>query len=123
MVKAWREISVGSPVFALDDALEVKDWMERSLIQRIDAQDGVWYIWTERGYSVFRIYPYLSKGSPQPSVYQGIVLKVNGNLSVNDLLTAIRRRTTAVRIDSYDTFGGDGLSVQRYSRPHTGGAL
>jgi len=118
VVKAWREIPVGSPVYALDDAVGEKDWLERSLIQRIDAQVGVWYIWPEHGYSVFRIYPYLSESSPQPSIYQGIVLKLNGNLSVDDLLVAIRKRTPTTRIDSYDVFGADRVKVQRYSRPH-----
>ena len=88
VVKAWREIPVGSPVYALDDAVPSKDWLDRALIQYIDGQTGHWYIGLERGYSVFRIYPYLSDGSPQPTVYQGIVLKVKGTLSVKDLLTA-----------------------------------
>jgi hypothetical protein len=123
VVKAWREIPVGSPVYALDDAVGEKDWLERSLIQRIDVQTGMWHIWIEQGYSVFRIYPYLSKRSLQPSVYQGIVLKLNGTLSVDDLLAAIRKRTPTTRIDSYDVFGADSVSVQRYSRPHGGGAL
>jgi hypothetical protein len=118
VVKAWREIPVGSPVYALDDAVGAKDWLERALIQHIESQTGIWNIWIEPGYSVFRIYPYLSKRSPQPSVYQGIVLKVKGNLSVEDLCAAIRNRTPTIIIDEYDIFGADGLSVQRYSRPH-----
>jgi hypothetical protein len=77
----------------------------------------------EPGYSVFRIYPYLSKASPQPGVFQGIVLKVKGTLSVEDLLAAMRNRTPTIKIDEYDLFGGDGVSVQRYSRPHDGGGL
>jgi Carboxypeptidase regulatory-like domain len=89
VVKAWREIPVGSPVYALDDAAGAKDWLERTWIQSIEFQTGIWSIRTEPGYSVFRIYPYLSKGSPQPSAYQGIVLKVKGTLSVEDLLAAI----------------------------------
>lgn len=64
VVKAWREIPVGSPVYALDDAVGAKDWLERALIQHIEFQTGRWYIWIEPGYSVFRIYPYLSNGSP-----------------------------------------------------------
>ena len=32
LVKAWREIPVGSPVYALDDAVGEKDWLERSMI-------------------------------------------------------------------------------------------
>jgi len=118
VVKAWREIPVGSPVYALDDAVGAKDWLERALIQHIEFQTGKWYIWMEPGYSVFRIYPYLSKGSPQPSVYQGIVLKVKGTLSIEDLLAAIRNRTPLIKIDEYDVFGSDSVSVQRYSRPH-----
>jgi len=93
------------------------------LIQRVDIQTGVWHISAEDGYSVFRIYPYLSKGSPQPSVYQGIVLKVNGNLSVEDLLAAIRHRTPKTKIDEYDVFGANGVGVQRYSRRHFWGEL
>lgn len=122
VVKAWREIHVGSPVCALDDAAGAKDWLERALIQKIEEQTGKWYIWIEPGYSVFRIYPYLSKGSPQPNAYQGIVLKVKGNLSVDDLRVAIRARTPTIRIDSYDVFGADGVSVRRYSRTHERGA-
>jgi hypothetical protein len=117
VVKAWREIPVGSPVYALDDAAGAKGWLERALIQSIEVQTGKWYVWIEPGYSVFRIYPYLSKNSPQPSVYQGIVLKVNGTLSVDDLVAAIRNRTPTIKIDEYDVFGADGMSVQRHSRP------
>jgi hypothetical protein len=123
VVKAWREIPAGSPVFALDDAVGAKDWLARALIQHVVAQTGIWHIMIEPGFSVFRIYPYLSKGSPQPSVYQGIVLKVKGTLSVEDLLAAIRNRTPTTKIDEYDVFGADSVSVQRYSRPHDGGGL
>ena len=123
VVKAWREIPVESPVYALDDALGAKDWLERALIQQIDFQTGKWHIWIEPGYSVFRIYPYLSNRSPQPNVYQGIVLKVKGTLSLEDLLAAIRKRTPTIRIDEYDVFGTDNVSVQRYSRPHEGTGL
>ena len=123
VVMAWREIAVGSPVCALDHAVGAKDWLERALIQHSEFQTGKWYIWIEPGYSVFRIYPYLSKGSPQPSVYQGIVLKVKGTLSVEDLLAAIRNRAPTFKIDEYDVFGSDSVSVQRYLRPHEGGGL
>lgn len=121
VVKAWREIPVGSPVYALDDAVGAKDWAERALIQKIESQTGKWHIWIEPGFTVFRIYPYLLKGSPQPSVYQGIVFKVKGTLSVEDLLAAIRHRTPTVKIDEYDVFGAGSVSVQRYSRPHDRG--
>jgi len=119
VVKAWEKIPVGSPVYALDDAAGTKDWLKLALIQRVDAQTGIWNILMESGYSVFRIYPYQSKDIPQPCVYQGIVLKVNGVLTVDDLLVAIRNRTTTTKIDSYDVFGGDGVGVQRYSRTAT----
>ena len=119
MLKAWREIPVGSPVYSLDDAVETKDWLSRALIQRIDFQTGIWYIHIEPGYTVFRIYPYVSKTSPMPLAYQGIVLKVNGTLSEDDLIAAIRHRTATVRIDEYDIFAADtSLNVQRYSRNH-----
>jgi len=123
VVEAWREIPVGSPVYALVDAVGAKDWLGRALMQHVELQTGIWHIWIEPGYSVFRIYPYLSEESPQPSVYQGIVLKVKGTLSVQDLLTAIRNRTPTVKIDEYEVFGADSASVQRYSRPHHGGRL
>ena len=119
VVRAWREIHAGSPVYALENAVATKDWLGRALIQRIDTQTGKWHIWIEPGYSVFRIYPYLSKGSPQPHVYQGIVLKVKGTLYVDDLVPAIRSRTPTVTIDEYDVFGADNVSIQRYSRPHS----
>jgi hypothetical protein len=120
VVKAWREIPVGSPVYALDDAAGAKDWLDRAFIQPIGLQTGKWNIWMEPGYSVFRIYPYLSKGSLQPSVYQGICLKVRGALSVEDLRAAIRNRNPAIQIDEYEVFGSYGVGVQRYSRPHDG---
>jgi hypothetical protein len=119
VVKAWEQIPVGSPVYALDHATGTKDWLKLALIQRVDAQTGIWNILMEPGYSVFRIYPYQSKDSPQPCVYQGIVLKVNGVLTVDDLLAAIRNRITTTKIDSYDVFGGGGIGVQRYSRTTT----
>ena len=117
VVKAWRTIPVGSPVCALDDVVREKDWLERSLIYRVDIQTGAWHILASDGYSVFMIYPYFpQRGAPQ-SVYQGIVLKVNGTLTEYDLRAAIRKRTPTVKIDSYDVFGANGVSVQRYSRP------
>ena len=121
VVKAWREIPVGSPVYALDDAVKAKDWRQRALIQRIDFQTGIWHIWIEPRYSVFTIYPY-AKGSPLPVAYQGIVLKVNGTLSEGDLIAAIQNRTATVKIDEYDVFAADSsLNVQRYSRHHDKG--
>jgi hypothetical protein len=105
IVKAWSKIPAGSPVYALDDAVGAKDWLERSLIQIIPFQTGVWHVWIEPGHSVFRIYPYLSKGSPLPSVYRGIVLKVKGTLTVEDLVAAIRKRNPAIKIEEYEIFG------------------
>lgn len=119
VVKAWRQIPVGSAIYALDDAAGADDWLKRALIQRIDSQTGIWNILMEPGYSVFRIYPYLSKASPPPCVYQGIVLKVKGVLTVDDLLNAIRNRTVTIKVDSYDVFGADGVGLQRYSRTAT----
>jgi hypothetical protein len=120
VVKAWREIPVGSPVYALDDAVTAKDWLHQALIQRIDFQSGIWYIRIEPGYSVFRIYPYTSKTSLPPM--QGIVLKVNGTLSEDELIAAIQKRTAAVKVDEYDIFAADtSLNVQRYSRHHDKG--
>jgi len=118
VLKGWREIAVGSPVYALDDAAGTKDWLQRARIQRVTAQTGIWHIWIERGYTVFGICPYLSEKDPEPPVYQGMVVKVNGDLSVADLIAAIRNRSSSVRIDEYDVFGKHGLSVQRYSRPN-----
>jgi hypothetical protein len=119
IVKAWERVPVGSAVYALDDAARSEDWLKRALIQRVDAQTGIWNILMEPGYSVFRVYPYQTKDSPQPCVYQGIVLKVNGVLTVDDLVAAIRHRTTTTKIDSYDVFGGAGVGIQRYSRTAT----
>jgi hypothetical protein len=99
VVNAWRDIAVGSPVYTLDDAAGSKDWLQRALIQRITAQTGIWHIWIEDGYSVFGITPYFSKKDSEPSVYQGMVLKVNGDLSVADLIAAIRSRNSSVKID------------------------
>jgi hypothetical protein len=122
VIKAWREIPVGSPVYALGDAAEQRDWLPQALIQEIDFQSGIWHIWIEPGYSVFRIYPYASKTSPWPVAYQGIVLKVNGRLSKRDLIAAIQSRSTSVMIDEYDVFAADtSLNIQRYSRNHDNG--
>ena len=118
LVKAWREIPVNSPAYALGDASISKDWMEHSLIQHIESQTGIWHIWIEPGYSVFRIYPYLNEKDPPPSFYQGIVLKVKGNLSTRDLLAAIQSRDPNVSIDEYEIFGPSDLAVQRHSRAH-----
>jgi len=38
VVKAWRDIPVGSPVYALDDAVRAKDRLQEALVQRIDFQ-------------------------------------------------------------------------------------
>ena len=103
----------------MDDAVATKDWLGQALIQRIDFQTGICHIWIEPGYSVFRIYPYLSKSSPQPRVYQGIVLKVKGTLSVDDLVAAIRSRTPTVKIDEYDVFGADNASIRNDTRDRT----
>jgi len=116
IIKAWRDMPVGSPICALDEVVKTKDWLDRSLIQRIDFQTGIWHIFIEPGYSVFRVYPYLSTKSPQPTVYQGIVLKVIGDVSRDDLITAIRKHNSAIKIDEYDIFGADRFAVQRYSR-------
>ena len=123
IVKAWRRLPVGCPVHALDDLVVTKGWLEGALIQRVDRQTGIWHIQIERGYTVFRIYPYLSNASTEARDYQGIVLKVNGTLSVEDLIAAIRNRTSTVTIDEYDLFGADGLSSQKYSRRHEGGTV
>jgi len=53
---------------------------------------------------------------------QGIVLKVNGTLSEDELIAAIQKRTAAVKVDEYDIFAADtSLNVQRYSRHHDKG--
>lgn len=118
VVEAWRELPTGSPVYALDDAAPAKDWLEHALIQSIGSQSGIWNISVGPGYSVFRIYPYLSKSDPQPSAYQGIVLKVKGTLSVEDLVRAIRNRTPSTRIDEYEVFGADSVGVRRFSQSY-----
>jgi len=120
VVKAWRNLDLESPVYALTDLSPAKDWLDHAFIQPIPFQTGIWHIWIEPGYTVFRIYPYISKGSPQPSIYQGIVLKVNGDVSVDDLIAAIRNRSSTVKIDEFDIYGGAGLGLQKYSRRHGG---
>jgi hypothetical protein len=114
----WREMPVGVPVYTLDDAVQAKDWLQHALVQRIESQTGIWHISIEPGYSVFRIYPYLSKDSPKTGPYQGIVLRVKGTLCVPEFLAAIRNPTPTVKIDAYEIFGVDNVGVQRYSRPH-----
>jgi len=56
--------------------------------------------------------------SPPPRAYQGIYLKVKGTLSVENLLEAILNRNPTIKIDEYEVFGSDNVTVQRYSRPH-----
>ena len=116
ILKEWRTIPLGSPVYKLVDAAGSEDWLEHSQIQPITVQTGVWHILIERGYSVFRIYPYLSNDNPPPNVHQGIVLRVNGSLSREQLVAAIRKRNPMVKIDEYEIFGADNVRVQRYSR-------
>ena len=116
IVKAWRDLAVGVPVYVLDDRAATKGWLDRALVQYVGFQTGIWHIHIEPGYSVFRIFPYLAEGDRQPRVYQGIVLKVAGHLSAAELIAAIRERKATVVIDEYDLFG-KGVSVQKYSRP------
>jgi len=118
IIKAWEKVSVGSPISALDDAAATKGWLDQATVQLVDLQSGIWNIDIERGYSVFRIYPDLSKDDTH-CIFQGIVVKVNGNLTADDLLAAIKSRNSAVKIDSYDVFSGDSVGVQRYSRKDT----
>ncbi|HEY2113569.1 MAG TPA: hypothetical protein VGJ51_00655 [Candidatus Angelobacter sp.] len=120
VVKAWRNLDLESPVYTLTDLSPAKDWLEHAFIQPISLQYGIWHIWIEPGYAVFRIYPYISKDSPRPSIYQGIVLKVNGDMSVDALVAAIRNRTSTVKIDEFEIYGGAGLNLQKYSRRHGG---
>jgi hypothetical protein len=117
VVKAWRDLAVGSSVYTLDSVVQARDWLRWAEIDRVWLQTGAWNIVFERGYTVFSIYPYRSAHGPQTIAYQGIVVKVNGDLSVDDLLAAIRDRSQAVKIDEYNTFGASGLSVVRRSRP------
>lgn len=115
IVKAWQGLAVGVPVYVLDDLAATKGWLDRALVQSIGFQTGIWHIYIEPGYSVFRILPYLAEGDPQPRAYQGIVLKVAGHLSAAELIAAIRERKATVVIDEYDLFG-KGVRVQKYSR-------
>jgi hypothetical protein len=115
IVKAWSRIIAGSPVYALDQEAGTDGWLDQALVQVIPFQSGRWTILIEDGYTVFRIYPYLSENA-KPRAYQGMVLKVNGRLSKEELVAAIRERNSAVHIDEYELFG-EGPSVQRYSRP------
>ena len=117
IVRRWRNLAVGVPTQALDDAAHDPQWLQHALIQQIRSQTGLWRVRLEDGYTVFRIYPYLAKNAPQPSRYLGIVLKVNGDRSPDDLVHAIRRRDTAFRIDEYDLFGVGKWSIYRRSRP------
>lgn len=115
IVKAWQHLAVGVPVYVLDDLAATKGWLDRALVQYVGFQTGKWHINIEPGSSVFRIYPYLAERDRQPRAYQGIVLKVAGQLSAAELIAAIRERKATVVIDEYDLFG-KGVSVQKYSR-------
>jgi len=117
IVKAWRELKVGSPLYMLDDMAKDNAWLEHALIQRITVQTGIWFVELEDGYSVFRIYPYLSIGEPTPAFHQGIVLKIKGNKGISDIKDAIHKRMKSVVIDEFDVFG-NGISIHRYSRKH-----
>lgn len=116
IIYAWKDLPGGVPICNLDDRAATEGWLDRALIQHIGFQTGRWRIGIEPGYTVFRIYPFLAEGDSQPRVYQGIVLKVNGSLSVEQLLDAIRLRKTTVVLDEYALFG-DGISIQKHSRP------
>ena len=114
-MKAWQNLEVGDPVYALDDLAATKGWLDRASVQYIPLQTGIWHIYIEPGYSVFRIYPYWAEGDPQPRIYQSIVLKVAGHLSEAELIAAIRERKETVVIDEYELIGKD-ISIQKYSR-------
>jgi len=57
VVKAWRNLDLEGPVCTLTDFSPAKDWLEHAFIQPILFQTGIWHIWIEPGYTVFRIYP------------------------------------------------------------------
>ena len=114
IVTAWRGLAPGDPVAKLDELARDPQWIEASLFQMIRRQTGAWNIQIDTGYTVFRVYPYLAENSPQPRVYQGIIVKVNGDgLSTEDLKRAIVSRDVAIRICEYDLFGE---GVDQYRR-------
>jgi hypothetical protein len=120
VLMAWREIPIGSPVYALDDAAGARDWLERSDVTLIDAQTGIWKIHYESGYTMFLISPYRAKKlphCPHPRRYQNIVIKVPGELSVADLFAAIRERNPGVTLDAYHVSGAEGLEMFRTAQP------
>lgn len=119
IVKAWQRLPVGAPIHMLDDLAGMQGWLDSALIQSISMQTGIWRVLSEAGYSVYRVYPYLD-ASEQPTSFQGIVVKVNGDLTVAQLLLAIRTRRTDVLIDEYELFGdialGTGIEIYNHAR-------
>jgi len=119
VLRLWRDIPLGSPVYMLDDGIDARDWLERSDIWLVNVQGGFWRMRIEEGYTMFQISPYRARKlphCPHPRRYQSIVIKVPGELSVAGLLAAIRDRNPAVTLDSYHVSGDEELEMLRTSR-------
>jgi hypothetical protein len=119
IVRAWRELSVGEPVHTLVDVTKSDRWLGHALVEAEWGHTGISRIELEAGYTIFRIYPYLAHREPLPRAFQGMVLKVRGQLSEYELITAIRKRDPSVAIDEFLVFGEDGETLRRSDRPRT----
>lgn len=117
IIRAWKKLELGAPVYTIDDLAATPGWLREADIQKVPFQTGVWNIWMKPGYTVYRIYPYISSQPTQdsPEAYECLVLKVKGDLSVEDLRHAIHERRRAVVVDSF-SLSGVGVEIFKHSR-------
>jgi hypothetical protein len=101
--KAWHELKIGMPVYALDDLANTPGWIDNAFIEKIWGQSGIWNIHIEEGHSLFRILLYLV-GEPEYRTLQGIHIKVNGEVSVEEFVASIKKRDSSLRIKEYELF-------------------
>ncbi len=107
IIRAWRKLALAAPVYSIDDLAATPGWLHDAELQVIRVQSGQWNIGIEPGFTVFRIYPYIGMQPPpdSPGAYECLILKVEGHLTVADLLTAIRERRRDVTIDAFALYG------------------
>jgi hypothetical protein len=115
VVRAWGEIEAGNAVFILDDKAGLGDWMAKSSLTRVTFQTGIHPISIEDGYSVFSIMVPPPAGSVPARTFRGIILKIKGDLTVKDLVAAIRGRNPALVIDEFEV-ADEGLTIVKRSR-------
>jgi hypothetical protein len=111
VVKAWRKLRAGDRLNRLNELAADPHWVENALFRRIDSLGGYLppSVQIQEGYTVFCIYPYLREDDSQPSVYQGIYIKLAGWFSIDSVRNAILSGDSATFLHGYFLFG-DGIA-------------